>query len=37
MINFEIGVPHKTLTHTYKAIDVLAIKCQQMSLGNCLA
>jgi len=29
MITFEIGVPHGTLTRTYKAIDVFVIKCQQ--------
>jgi len=29
MIIFEIGVPHNTLTCTYKGINVLVIKRQQ--------
>jgi len=29
MITLEIGAPHKTLTRTYKAIDVFVIKWQQ--------
>ena len=29
MITCRIDVPHKTLTRTYKAIDVVVIKCQQ--------
>jgi len=29
MITGRIGVPHKILMPTYKAIDVFVIKCQQ--------
>jgi len=32
MITLETGVPPKTLTHTYEAIDVFVIKCQQSEL-----
>jgi len=32
MITLETGVPPKTLTRTYKAIDVFVIKCQQCEL-----
>jgi len=37
MITFEIGVPYKTLTRIYKAIDVFVIKCQQNEFRQLLA
>ena len=32
MITYRMHVPHKTLMRTYKAIDVVVVKCQRSDL-----
>ena len=32
MITYRIDVPHQTVIRTYKAIDVVVVKCQRSDL-----